>query len=130
MDQIPCPANNTMSRANFIYFLILNSTDSEHFLFDVSDNVISLRFRTSEPGNFWNRLFIRSMAHNEIQTKKKIWSKSMKTKLNDHQIIFNRLRFNFRIYLQKIRLFLKSSTVILNKIANFDLPDQKYWLES
>ena len=44
----------------------------------------------------------------KIQTKTKIWSESMKTKLNDLQIFFNRLQFNFKVYLQKIRLFLKS----------------------
>ena len=62
----------------------------------------------------------------------KIWSDSMKTKLNDLQIFFNRLQFNFKVYLQKIRLFLKSEPVILNKNANFDLPDQKIlvWLET
>ena len=62
----------------------------------------------------------------------KIWSDSMKTKLNELQIFFNRLQFNFKVYLQKIRLFLKSEPVILNKNANFDLPDQKIlvWLET
>ena len=44
----------------------------------------------------------------KIQTKKKIWSESMKTKFNDQQIILNRLQFKFKVYLRKIRLFLKS----------------------